>query len=105
MRISDWSSDVCSSDLRLIFAVLYPILALADRAPLARFFQRVMSDRIGLSDAHGGLAHPSPMAGSGFLRSTFVVDQEEHIPWNFFSPTGWGRPPGSGSPFSPSSSR
>src|SRR3546814_13631664 len=70
----------CLYPARLIFAVLYPILALADRAPLARFFQRVMSDRLGLSDAHGGLAHPSPLATVCFRRLTFFVDPEEHIP-------------------------
>src|SRR3546814_12410815 len=58
-RSMSWDGqNPCLYPARLIFAVLYPILALADRAPLARFFQRVMSDRIGLSDAHGGLAHP-----------------------------------------------
>src|SRR3546814_1741077 len=49
MRISDWSSDVCSSDLiglmtGLAFALFYTVLGI----PIARYADRTSTNRVGL---------------------------------------------------------
>src|SRR3546814_14944085 len=65
MRISDWSSDVCSSDL------LLQRLALADQLGLAFAYllQRRLVPRLGLGQRLLGFVEPGPAgAGSRFRR-------------------------------------
>src|SRR3546814_4612584 len=66
MRISDWSSDVCSSDLRrpiIVSRIAWGSTNIrTDRRSIARCSPRRGSSRCGLRDAAGG---SSSAAGSG----------------------------------------
>src|SRR3546814_16853918 len=84
MRISDWSSDVCSSDLKLLLPAIEQVriedraLALGDdpnAMPLARYIDRkdlftVLFDDITLAYVDGTLFRDEALVGGGenFLR-------------------------------------
>src|SRR3546814_11599195 len=64
MRISDWSSDVCSSDLQAQFGLVAAGVQAADVGGLLQ--QRAALDRLGLDDrADLALADQSGGAGTG----------------------------------------
>src|SRR3546814_16715565 len=55
MRISDWSSDVCSSDLRFVTTPYLPHIFIRAHAVRIRIFS---------GDRHDGFTHPpAPFAG------------------------------------------
>src|SRR3546814_2342670 len=78
MRISDWSSDVCSSDLLSILTSDASIRSSSDDSPLP-----MTSDRLSSSGAHGSwmsLSHRFTNQGFCELWTTksTVIRSEEH---------------------------
>src|SRR3546814_12273418 len=58
MRISDWSSDVCSSDLQHLVAHRFEALVLADRDVLHLRSDDAAARVVHLADVGAGLRHP-----------------------------------------------
>src|SRR3546814_13859641 len=52
MRISDWSSDVCSSDLNVLYHTLFPLGALHGRKVANFLERRTMSLNVKDPEAH-----------------------------------------------------
>src|SRR3546814_2145918 len=71
MRISDWSSDVCSSDLRTIFSVLYNDLFVSNQAE-ARCVE--CRTRVTTSLAMNGMNNP---AGVISVRRSPMLDPRQ----------------------------
>src|SRR3546814_12576353 len=69
MRISDWSSDVCSSDLRVAVQGRQEVVGFLARRPCRRveFRERRVCRRVGLQHGHGG-GH-GPHSGAGHAAS------------------------------------
>src|SRR3546814_20210788 len=69
MRISDWSSDVCSSDLRPGRAAAW----LCPHQPRARRRAEVRTGRSGIAAGRARRACPRPRAAGGAVRSAFAA--------------------------------
>src|SRR3546814_18830240 len=66
MRISDWSSDVCSSDLRVAVQGRQEVVGFLARRPCRRveFRERRVCRRVGIQHGHGGGHGPHCGAGN-----------------------------------------
>src|SRR3546814_9950417 len=75
MRISDWSSDVCSSDLLDVLTFVYPVWFGTPPAMLKGYLERVVGSGIGFGS---GVEYPKPLVN---VRLVQISTSSSSTPW------------------------
>src|SRR3546814_9681229 len=72
MRISDWSSDVCSSDLHAVVVLDELLVVAADTLVLGQRGRDLVAEVAHAGDLHVGLAHGAGAAGEVLVQRRWL---------------------------------